>query len=185
MSSSAQHTSGKKLERSYLKTLLASSFVESGCKISQPSSNSKMKDNNPSIQFTVKTLAEVSMTFNMIDQGPVHTYPDLFENASFLSVLGSRPHGDGVFSHRKRSFSKTLSRVDRFENAVFLFSCRRVKTELFENADVTASIYDVSEHALGSLGITRGHFACLFSFIEVRMPNIVIDYGISLSNIEL
>ena len=102
----------------------------------------------------------------------------------FLSVLGSRPHGDGVFSHRKRSFSKTLSRVDLFENAVFLFSCGRVKTELFENADVKASIYDVSERALGSLGITRGHFAYLFSFIEVRMPNIVIDYGISLSNIE-
>ena len=75
--------------------------------------------------------------------------------------------------------------MDLFENAVFLFSCGRVKTELFENADVTTSIYDVSEHALGSLGITRGHFACLFSFIEVRMPNIVIDYGISFSNIEL
>ena len=66
-----------------------------------------------------------------------------------------------------------------------MLSCGRVKTELFENADVTVSIYDVSEHALGSLGITRGHFACPFSFIEVRMPNIVIDYGISLSNIEL
>ena len=63
--------------------------------------------------------------------------------------------------------------------------CGRVKTELFENTDVTASIYDVSEHAFGSLGITREHFACLFSSIEVRMPNIVIDYGISLSNIEL
>ena len=71
--------------------------------------------------------------------------------------------------------------MDLFENAVFLFSCGRVKTELFENADVTTSIYDVSEHALGSLGITRGHFACL----EVRMPNIVIDYGISFSNIKL
>ena len=106
--------------------------------------------------------------------GPVHTYPDIFENASFLSVLGSRPHEDGVFSHRRGSFSKTLSRVDLFENAVVLFSCGRgggVKTELFENADVTASIYDVSEHALGSLGITRGHFDCLFSFIEVRSSN--------------
>ena len=48
----------------------------------------------------------------------------------FLSVLGSRPHGDGVFSHRKRSFSKTLSREDLFENAVFMLSCGRVKTEL-------------------------------------------------------
>ena len=65
-----------------------------------------------------------------------------------------------------------------------MLSCGRVKTELFENADATVSIYCISEHALGSLGITRGHFACLFSFIEVRMPNIAIDCGISLSNCE-
>ena len=31
--------------------------------------------------------------------------------------------------------------------------------ELFENADVTASIYYVLKHAHGSLGITLGHFA--------------------------
>ena len=49
-----------------------------------------------------------------------------------------------------------------------MLSCGRVKTELFENADVTASIYDVSEHAHGSLGITQGHFDCLVSLIEVR-----------------
>ena len=35
-------------------------------------------------------------------------------------------------------------------------------------ADVTASIHYISEHVLGSFGITRGHFACLFSFTEVR-----------------
>ena len=61
-----------------------------------------------------------------------------------------------------------LSRVDLFENAVFMLSCGRVKTELFENADVTSSIYDVSEHAHGSLGIMQGHFDCLFSFVKVR-----------------
>ena len=49
-----------------------------------------------------------------------------------------------------------------------MLSCGRVKTELFENADVKASICDVPEHAHGYLGITRGHFACLFSFIEAR-----------------
>ena len=43
-----------------------------------------------------------------------------------------------------------------------------MKTELFENAEVTASIYDVSEHARGSLGITQGHFDCLFSCIKVQ-----------------
>ena len=100
--------------------------------------------------------------------GFVHTYAETFENASFLSVLGYRPHGDGVFSRQKRSFSKTLSRVDLFENAVLMLSCGRVKMELFENDDVTASIHYVSEHAHGSLGIMRGHSACLFSFIEVR-----------------
>ena len=50
-----------------------------------------------------------------------------------------------------------------------MLSCGLVKTELFENADVTASIYDVSEHAHGSLGITQGHFDCLFSFVEVEV----------------
>ena len=39
---------------------------------------------------------------------------------------------------------------------------RVVKTELFENADVTESIYYVSEHAHGSLGITRGHLLVCF-----------------------
>ena len=52
--------------------------------------------------------------------------------------------------------------------AVFTLSCGRVKTELFESADVTASIYYVSEHAHGALGITQGHFDCLFSFVKVR-----------------
>ena len=81
-----------------------------------------------------------------------------FENASFLSVLGQRPHVDGVlFFFQKRSFSKTLWRLDLFENAIAMLSCGRAKAELFENDDVTASIYDVSEHAHGSLGITHGH----------------------------
>ena len=59
-----------------------------------------------------------------------------------------------------------------------------MKTELFENADVTASIYHPSKHSLGSLGMTRGHFACLFSFIKVQMSNIVTECRISLSNSE-
>ena len=49
-----------------------------------------------------------------------------------------------------------------------MLPCGRVKTELFESADVTASIYDVPEHAHGSLGITQGHFDSLFSFVKVR-----------------
>ena len=40
------------------------------------------------------------------------------------------------------------------------------ETELFKNADITASIYVPSEHALGSLGITQGQFVCLFLNFE-------------------
>ena len=65
--------------------------------------------------------------------------------------------------------------MDLFENAVFMLSCGRVKTELFENADVKASIYDVSEHPHGSLGTTKGHFDCLFSFVEVRKQRLRVD----------
>ena len=62
--------------------------------------------------------------------------------------------------------------------------CGRVKTELFENAVLTASIHYISRYMLRSLGIMRGHFAHLLSFIEVRMSNIVIEFSISLSNFE-
>ena len=48
-----------------------------------------------------------------------------------------------------------------------MLACGRVKTELFENTDVTALIQGVSENAHGSLGVTKGHFDCLFSFVEV------------------
>ena len=53
--------------------------------------------------------------------------------------------------------------------AVFLLSCGRAKIEVFKNADITSSlIYHISKHALCSLRISQGHFAYLFSFVEVR-----------------
>ena len=80
-----------------------------------------------------------------------------------------RSHGEGVFGHRERSFSKTLSVVNIFKKAVFLLSwCGRVKTKLFENPDVTGSIYNPSEHTLISLGITLGHVVYLFSLNTAR-----------------
>ena len=61
--------------------------------------------------------------------GPIHTYPDHFENASFLIRFGFA----STRRWRLRSpKTKLLENVDLFENAVFLFSCGRVKTELFE-----------------------------------------------------
>ena len=62
--------------------------------------------------------------------------------------------------------------MDLFENAVFMLSCGRVKTELFENAGVTASIYNPPEHAHAACGITQGHFNCLFSFSKFEEPNL-------------
>ena len=91
--------------------------------------------------------------------------------------MGSRPHGDGVFGHPKRSFSKTLSGVDLIEIAVFTLSCGLVKTELFENAEITVSIYLLSEHALGSLGSLMG--ILLVCFLLLRF-----ECQFSLSNIE-
>ena len=117
---------------------------------------------NPYKELNGDAMHRILMALN--DSGPVHTYPDLFENASFLSVLGSRPHGDGVFSHRKRSFFENALQGGSFRKRrfpVLVWTC-----ELFENADVTVLIYNPSEHALGSLGITWGHFVYLFSDFE-------------------
>ena len=52
-----------------------------------------------------------------LNLGPVHTYPDKFETDKYLYGYGFRPHVNGVFTHRKRINLKTLSRVDKFENA--------------------------------------------------------------------
>ena len=53
----------------------------------------------------------------------VKTLTGLFEAPYlFLSVLGSRPHGNVFFGHRNQSFSKTLRSSNLFENSVFQFS---------------------------------------------------------------
>ena len=54
----------------------------------------------------------------------------------FSSVLALHPDVNGVFGELKRRFSKTLFKVEVFENAVFAFTCGRVKTEVFENDDL-------------------------------------------------
>ena len=57
----------------------------------------------------------------------------------FCSVYGYRPHYNAENDHRKRSHSKTLSRVERFENDAFWKRCFLVwteKTMLSENGDV-------------------------------------------------
>ena len=99
-----------------------------------------------------------------------------------LCILRHRSHVSGYFwkliffirfglaSTRRQHFLSPRAKLfanalqsGSVENAGFMLSCGRMKTELSESADVTAHIYDVSEHAHGSLGITQGHFD-FFSF---------------------
>ena len=54
----------------------------------------------------------------------------------FFSSVACRPHVSGENGHRKPVFSKTLSRVETFENAGFSTTCRRTKTEVFQYDDV-------------------------------------------------
>ena len=66
-------------------------------------------------------------------KGPVHTFPFLFENGGFF-FSPVWPFGEN--GHLKCIFSKTLSRVEIFENAGFSFIYGRSKREVFEYDDV-------------------------------------------------
>ena len=57
-----------------------------------------------------------------------------------------------------------------------MLPCGRVKTELFEIADVTALIFNPSEYALGSLGITRGYF--LYLSLDFECHSVFVWTGI-------
>ena len=57
--------------------------------------------------------------------GPVYKKPFSFENATFFCAYAFRPHLSDENGHRKRNFLKTLSRVEFFENDVFVFPCER------------------------------------------------------------
>ena len=57
-----------------------------------------------------------------------------------LYGYGLRPHVSDEKDQLKRSFSKTLSRVELFENAFFACTRGQTKTELFENVEDTLSV---------------------------------------------
>ena len=52
-----------------------------------------------------------------------------------------------------------------------------MKMELFDNANVTASSFMPLEHALGSLGITRGYFDYLY--LDFEHHSVSVWTGIS------
>ena len=55
----------------------------------------------------------------------------------FLRAYAFRPHVSDENQRRTRNFLKTLSTVEFFENAIFVFRFCRRKPELFENDDVS------------------------------------------------
>ena len=85
------------------------------------------------MNYLISLLAEYARPL-----GPVHTNPFSNEYA-ICSGYGYRPHYNAKNDHRKRSHSKTLSRVERFENDAFWKRCFLVwtkKTMLSEKGDV-------------------------------------------------
>ena len=58
------------------------------------------------------------------------SYHQLFD------LLRLRPHVSDEYGHQKQNFSKTLPRVEMYENAVFICSCGWMKTELLKNVYV-------------------------------------------------
>ena len=69
------------------------------------------------------------------------TYQCLFENGDFsFSRLAYRPHLSGENCHRKRTFSKTLSREEIFGNAGLYIVA---KAQVFEYDDVVHHILEV------------------------------------------
>ena len=79
----------------------------------------------------------ISSVGNFIQQvvgsGPVHTYPEICENANFFYEYGLHPH---VFSSRVWKSLKTLSRVEIFLSDTNTYTCGRSYPEIFEYAYV-------------------------------------------------
>ena len=109
-------------------------------------------------------MVAISQATTEINRSP---RSDRVKNDSSLSV------------HKEVAFSVTINEAFRKRSpeciflkspisAIFMMSRWLDENGAFENADVSASIYEESEHAHGYLGITQGHFDCLLSFVKVR-----------------
>ena len=68
--------------------------------------------------------------------GPVHTFPEICENANFFYEYGLRPHISSIFSGRVRKFLKMLSRVEIFLSDTNTYTCGRSYLEICEYAYV-------------------------------------------------
>ena len=97
----------------------------------------------------------------------------------FCSGYGYRPHYNAENDHRKRSHSKTLSRVERAEYDAFWKRCFLVwtdKTMLSENCDVikieTTGRHQTTRPWVSKMGDRRYHVASLFSMRTEGLKNV-------------
>ena len=81
------------------------------------------------------------------------------------------------FRHRKQNFSKRLSGVSIFENAILTLSCRWVKTELFENAELQFPTHQ------SRLSLKRGME--LYNFSIPRTHSIPVPFPVPFPSLEM
>jgi len=77
---------------------------------------SRKKNNKKGTLFVQHCNSHSTVVFEA--RRTVRTYPFLFGNEDFLSGSAFRSHVSGENGHRKRIFSKTLTGVESFENAI-------------------------------------------------------------------
>ena len=81
-------------------------------------------------------------------------------------------------------FSKTLPRIDLFDNTVFLFSCGRVTTELFEmlTSQHLFAIYQRMRSVLW--GSCKGNLLICFLLSKFECQISISNMAFRLSNVE-
>ena len=87
-------------------------------------------------EFVRENSTRAPRTFPQFHLDPVYTC----RLKTQIFLLRIRLSSTRIRSKRWRNFLKTLSRVDFFGNDTVAYLCRRLKTELFGNDDVTLSI---------------------------------------------
>ena len=117
--------------------------------------------------------------------GPVHTYPFSFKNATFsLRIRLPSTRIRWKRSIWKRNFSKTLSWVELFENAVFACTCGQTKAELFENRwgqKKSSNHFQSAPHSIRNLlKVAEGRFPFL-SFIPGLISNLIACFQANLA----
>ena len=103
----------------------------------------------------------------------------------FLYGHGFRPQVSDENHQWKRNFSKTLTWVELFENAVFACTCGQRKTELLENAKTHYQFQKKAEGRFTFLSFILGLIFNLNSCFQTNLALLIIqaDYCRRLQNI--